>query len=217
MPLRRLLEAAGPKADVVEVLVRSVDGYTDTISFEKAMDPSTFVAYEMNGEPLPERHGYPVRMIVPGLVGEKSVKWVTRIELLNHEAKGFYEQQGWGPDFTVQTHARFDTPDAGQVIRLTETPTIHVRGIAFAGDRGVARVEVSPDGGQTWQEAKRDYTGTRLTWTLWSYEWRPGQVGEHTLVVRATDGGGVLQTPNERSTVPEGATGLHTVRVRVEA
>ena len=82
------------------------------------MDPTTLVVYEMNGAPLPERHGYPVRIIVPGVFGETSVKWVTQIELVNDNAKGFYERQGWGPNFVIPTCSRFDQPYDGQQIRL---------------------------------------------------------------------------------------------------
>jgi DMSO/TMAO reductase YedYZ molybdopterin-dependent catalytic subunit len=215
VPLRSLIEAAGPRPGVVEVMFRAVDGYTDTISFEKAMDPATFVAYEINGSPLPQTHGFPARILVPGMYGEKSVKWVTRIELVDHDAKGFYEQQGWGPDFVVPTRSRFDFPYYDQAIKLQ--PTVALKGIAFGGDRGVTRVEVSTDGGRTWNEAKILYPGSRLTWALWSYDWRPAGPGEYKLIVRATDGAGTLQTAEDRSTVPQGATGYHRVTVQLEA
>ena len=214
VPLRRLLDAAGPKPGVVEVFFRAVDGYTDTISFEKAIEPTTIVAYEMNGEPLPKRHGYPVRVIVPGMFGEKNVKWVTRVELVDHDAKGFYETQGWGPNFSAPTRSRFDFPYYDQAIPF-KSP-VELKGTAFGGDRGVSRVEVSVDGGASWHEANIDYEGTRLTWALWSYSWAPQGPGEFKLVVRATDGSGVIQTAEDRGTVPEGATGYHRVTLRLE-
>ena len=93
------------------VRLHGVDNYTDTIPLEKAMDPTTLLAYEMNGVPLPHRHGYPLRVIVPGYFGEKHVKWLTRIELDGPDAKGFYETQGWGPDFITPTRSRIDVPD----------------------------------------------------------------------------------------------------------
>ena len=215
IPLRHLIEAAGPRPGVVEVMFRAVDGYTDTIPFEKAMDPSTFVAYEMNDAPLAQSHGFPARILVPGMYGEKSVKWVTRIELVDHDAKGFYEQQGWGPDFVVPTRSRFDFPYYDQAIKFQ--PVVTLKGIAFGGDRGVSRVEVTTDGGGAWTEAKIVYPGSRLTWALWSYDWRPAQPGEYKLIVRATDGAGALQIADDRSTVPQGATGYHRVTVRLEA
>ena len=215
VPLRQLLAAAGPRAGIVEVKLHGADGYTDTFALAKALEPTTLVAYEMNGAALPERHGYPARVIVPGLYGEKHVKWVTRIELVDHDAQGFYEQQGWGPNFAVATSSRIDMPDFAQPVRVG-TP-ITLKGVAFAGDRGVSRVEVSTDDGRTWREARRDYPGTRLTWALWSYAWRPANPGEYKLAVRATDGTGAVQTAEERGVAPEGATGYHRVTARVEA
>ena len=113
VPMRTLLEAAGPHAGVVAIKINGADGYTDTIPIDKAMDPTTLVVYGMNGAPLPQRHGYPVRVIVPGMYGEKSVKWVTGIELVDEPVKGFYAQQGWGPDFVIPTRSRIDVPDGG--------------------------------------------------------------------------------------------------------
>jgi len=215
VPLRQLLDAAVPRAGVVEVKLHGSDGYTDTFALAKALEVTTLVAYEMNGAALPERHGYPVRVIVPGLYGEKNVKWVTRIELVDHDAQGFYEQQGWGPNFAVTTSSRIDTPDFAQPVRAGAP--IMLKGVAFAGDRGVSRVEVSTDDGRTWQEARRDYPGTRLSWALWSYAWRPANPGEYKLAVRATDGAGAVQPSEERGIAPEGATGYHRVTARVVA
>ena len=215
IPLRDLISASGPREGVVEVMFRSVDGYTDTISFDKAMETTTLVAFKMNGEPLPRTHGYPARIIVPGMFGEKNVKWVTRVELIDYDGKGLYEQQGWGPNFTMPTRARFDFPYYDQTIKLASV--IELKGIAFGGDRGVSRVEVSVDGGTSWQEAKIDYPGTRMSWALWRHAWSPPGAGNFDLVVRATDGNGQLQSAVERGTVPEGATGFHRVRLIIES
>jgi DMSO/TMAO reductase YedYZ molybdopterin-dependent catalytic subunit len=213
VPLRHFIEDAGPHTGVTEVVLRAVDGYDDTIPLTKAMEPTTLIVYEMNGSPLPHIHGYPVRVIVPGLFGEKSVKWITRIELVAHDAKGFYEKQGWGPDFTIPTHSRFDGPDFSKPI--LPGVTVPLKGVAFAGDRGVSRVEISFDDGNEWQEARINTPGSRLTWVMWNYDWRPEGHGEYKLVVRATDGNGALQTKEERWTAPHGATGYHKVTARV--
>ena len=199
----------------VEVVLRGADGYTDTFAFEKAMDPTTLVAYEMNGEPLPDRHGFPARIIVPGLYGEKNVKWVTGLELVDYDAKGFYETQGWGPNFVQPTRSRFDAPDFTRPFPVGEA--VALSGIAYAGDRGVEGVEVSTDGGGSWQEAELTYRGNRLSWSLWGYDWTPEQAGEYALVVRATDGDGELQIPESRpASFGKGATGYHSVTTRVE-
>ncbi len=216
VPLRDLLEDAKPQDGVVEVVLRGADGYTDTFAFEKAMDPTTLVAYEMNGEPLPDRHGFPARIIVPGLYGEKNVKWVTGLELVDHDAKGFYETQGWGPNFVQPTRSRFDAPDFTRPFPVGEA--IALSGTAYAGDRGVEGVEVSTDGGGSWQKARLTYRGNRLSWSLWGYDWTPEEPGEYALVVRATDGDGELQTSEFRpARSGKGATGLHSVTARVEA
>ena len=103
--LRDLIDPSGPLADVRRVRLYGVDNYTDTIPIEKALEPTTLLAWEMNGKKLPDRHGYPLRAIVPGYFGEKHVKWLTRIELTGPNAKGFYETQGWGPDFITPTRS----------------------------------------------------------------------------------------------------------------
>lgn len=221
VPLRDLLEAAGPSPDAVEVLLYAADGYTDTFSIEKAMDPTTLVAVAMNGEPLPQRHGYPVRVVVPGLFGEKNVKWVTRITVVDYDAKGFYEQQGWGPNFEVPTRSDIFAPrwrrsggdDFVEPFAADEATTI--RGRAFAGARGIQLVEFSADDGATWQPVEIDYPGTELTWTFWSVEWQPPAAGEFILLSRATDGTGVAQIEERRGIAPEGATGYHRVRASV--
>lgn len=215
VPLADLIADAGPAEGVIEVLVTSVDGYSDTFSIEKAMERTTLVAYEINGEPLPQRHGYPARILVPGLFGEKNVKWVTRIELVDTDAKGFYEQQGWGPEFVVPTQARFTEPDLSQPLAVGALTVL--RGTAFAGDRGVTSVEVSTDDGKMWNTAELEYSSSPLAWVLWRYDWRPERAGELPLVVRATDGTGTVQTAEVRDVAPGGATGYHRVVARIQA
>lgn len=215
--LRDLLEASRPLPGAVEIFLRAADGYTDTFSIEKALEPETLVAYAINGEALPQRHGFPARIVVPGLFGEKNVKWVTRIEVIDYDAKGFYEQQGWGPSFVVPTRSDIFGPrwvrkkgDAFvEPFAVGEQATI--RGRAFAGNRGIQRVEYSLDDGETWHESRIDYAGTHLTWTFWSFDWTPDTEGDFTIVSQAVDGTGEPQIEERRSIVPQGATGLHRV------
>jgi Sulfite oxidase and related enzymes len=228
VPLPTLLAQVKPKPNVTTVLFRAADGYYETFRFAKAMESTTLVAYEMNGEPLPRRHGYPLRLIVPGLYGEKNPKWLTRIELLDEsDARlhrrhgcGFYKQQGWGREGDIiPTHSRIDAPQVAgnhfaapfKVGQVTE-----LRGMAFGGDRGISRVEISSDNGETWDGAEINKPGTKISWSLWRYEWTPDEEGDTTLVVRATDGNGKLQISEYRDQVPDGATGLHYVKARVE-
>ena len=166
LPLRDLLDQAGVLSGAARVRLHGVDNYTDTIPLEKAMEPTTLLAYEMNGEPLPDRHGYPLRVIVPGYFGEKNVKWLTKVEVTDGNAKGFYEAQGWGPDFIVPTRSRIDVPDDWTFVSLGKlTAPIEVKGIAFGGDRGISRVELSFDDGQTWSDAEIYYSGGNLAWS----------------------------------------------------
>src|ERR1700745_4336780 len=130
VPLHDLLDQAGVLSGAARVRFQAVDNYTDTIPLEKAMEPTTLLAYEINGAPLPDRHGYPLRAIVPGYFGEKNVKWLTRIEVADANAKGFYETQGWGPDFITPTRSRIDVPDNWSSISLGKlTAPIEVKGI----------------------------------------------------------------------------------------
>jgi DMSO/TMAO reductase YedYZ molybdopterin-dependent catalytic subunit len=220
--LKDLLDASRPLPGAREIFLTAVDAYTDSFAFEKAMNPTTIVAYAMNGQPLPPRHGFPARVVVPGLYGEKNMKWVTRIQVVDFDAKGFYEQQGWGPNFVIPTRSDIFAPrwvrrrNDAFVEPFAAGRTATIRGRAFAGDRGVQRVEFSADNGQTWHETRFDYPGTALTWTFWSAQWRPEEPGQYTLVSRATDGAGAPQPSETRSIVPQGATGYHRVIATVE-
>jgi DMSO/TMAO reductase YedYZ molybdopterin-dependent catalytic subunit len=218
LPLRDLLDQAGVLSSAARVRLHGVDNYTDTIPLEKAMEPSTLLAYEMNGVPLPDRHGYPLRVIVPGYFGEKHVKWLTRIEVADANAKGFYEAQGWGPDFITPTRSRIDVPDDWAFVSLGKlTAPIEVKGIAYGGDRGISRVELSSDDGQTWSEAEIYYSGGDLAWSLWKAQWTPTATGDYALVVRATDGEGDVQEWEEDRGPFSGVSGLHRINVRVTA
>ena len=194
------------------------------------MEPTTLLAYGMNGQPLPQRHGYPLRMIVPGRYGEKNPKWITRIDLLAagdprlHVRRGygygFYEEQGWGPSDVVPTHSRIDAPriDGGSFAEpLQVGRKVEFRGVAMGGDRGISKVEVSTDGGRTYSSADIYEPGTKISWSLWRYEWTPAQPADEVRVfVRAVDGLGQPQIETFRDQVPHGSTGLHWARARVE-
>jgi len=218
LALRDLIDRASPLSDAARVRLHGVDNYTDTLPIEKALEPTTLVALEMNGVPLPHRHGFPARAIVPGYFGEKHVKWLTRIELTTARGKGFYETQGWGPDFIVPTRSRIDLPDHESRFSIHELGgPIEVKGVAYGGDRGISRVELSFDDGEAWNEAEIYYSGGDLAWSLWSYKWRPEEEDDYTLVVRATDGEGDLQEWEEDRSSFSGVTGFHKIVVHVTA
>jgi len=220
IPMRDLLDQAAPLSNAMKVRMHGVDNYTDTIPMEKAMDPTTILAYEMNGVSLPHRHGFPVRVVVPGYFGEKHVKWVTRIEVAPGDARGFYETQGWGPDFMTPTRSRIDVPDASATFSLGKlSGPIEVKGMAYGGDRGVSRVEISFDDGESWDQADIYYAGGDQAWSLWNAHegWMPEAPGEYTIVVRATDGEGAVQEWEEDRSPYSGVTGFHKVTVYVTA
>src|SRR5918996_391304 len=219
-PLRDLLDQAGAISDAARVRLHGVDNYTDTIPLEKAMEPTTLLAYEMNGVPLPDRHGFPLRVIVPGYFGEKHVKWLTRIEVTDANAKGFYETQGWGPDFIAPTRSRIDVPNHESWFSLSHLHSpIEVKGIAYGGGRGISRVELSFNDGKTGNDAEIYYAGGDLAWALWRARdgWMPDGPGDYLLVVRATDGKGAVQEWEPDRSPFSGATGFHKIVVHVTA
>src|ERR1700757_1027569 len=217
VPLHDLLDQAGVLSGAARVRFHSVDNYTDTIPLEKALEPTTLLAYEMNGAPLPQRHGYPLRMIVPGYFGEKQVKWLTRIEVADANAKGFYEAQGWGPDFIVPTRSRIDVPEYESRFSLGKlNAPIEVKGIAHGGDRGISLVELSFDG-QTWNDEEIYYSGGKLGWSLWKTQWTPAAAGDYMVVVRATDGEGHVQKWKSDRGPFSGVAGLHYITVQITA
>jgi DMSO/TMAO reductase YedYZ molybdopterin-dependent catalytic subunit len=213
--LLSVLQAAGLTPGAKQVMFHGADGFTDDLPIEKALDPQTLLAFEMNGEPLPQRHGFPLRVIVPGFVGEKSVKWLTKIEVRATPGKGFYEEQGWGPQFTINDGSRFDAPDFDHPIRLGQRTVL--KGTAFAGDRGVRAVQVSVDGEKTWQPAEISYRGSNLAWAQWRFPWVPDKPGQIMLAVRCIDGEGQVQSGEEKKSGPEPASGYDRVKARVEA
>lgn len=211
VPLRDLLERAGPLPGAYKVIFTCADDYTDSIRFEKAMQPETLVAYEMNGAPLTPKHGYPARLLVPGIYGMKNVKWVRKIEVSPHDFRGFWQVRGWSDEAVIKTMSRIDTVATYTTVA---TEPLLLGGIAFSGDRGIQRVEYSVDGGQTWQEAQVKPPLGPYTWVLWLAEWTPPAPGQYTVKVRAVDKLGVVQTAFVTEPLPDGATGLHTVTVR---
>ncbi|MCL5256506.1 MAG: molybdopterin-dependent oxidoreductase [Chloroflexi bacterium] len=211
--LSDLLLRSGLKPGVQKVSLTAADDYTDSIPLERAMAPQTMVVYEMSGQPLPMEHGYPARLLVPGLHGYKSVKWVTRIEPVNYNFQGYWEQRGWSDVGTVHTTSIIDVPMDDGTFPLSGGQT---GGVGYAGDRGIAKVELSTDGGSTWHEAKLRKALSPYTWVIWTYPWIPDKLGLHELKVRATDGTGRLQIATPKAALPDGATGLQSIIVTVQ-
>lgn len=215
VPLRAMLEEAGAaSSDAVDVVFRAADGYSDSIPFTRAMQGDVLIAHRMNGVPLPLGHGFPARIIVPGIYGMKNVQWLTEIEVVNEDYKGYYQKKGWSDEAVVKTSSHIDRPGHGGVVKGPETI---VQGYAFAGTRGIRKVEVSTDGGGNWHEASLERELSPYAWRFWTYRWELPAPGRYDLQVRATDGTGRLQITEEQAAFPDGAVGLHEVTVKVQA
>ncbi|MFV2099933.1 molybdopterin-dependent oxidoreductase [Micromonospora sp. LOL_024] len=213
VPLRELLDEAAPLDGADQVVGRSVDGWTcgaPTAVLRDGRD--ALLAVGMNGEPLPVPHGFPARMVVPGLYGYVSAcKWITELELTSFaDFDAYWVPRGWSAQGPVKTQSRIDTPRPRS--RPAAGPVV-VAGVAWAQHRGIDRVEVRVDEGP-WQEAELAPTVSADTWVQWSWRWQ-ATPGEHSLQVRATDSTGETQTSQQQAVAPDGATGWHTVTLTV--
>jgi hypothetical protein len=211
--LKDLLDEAGVHRGAQQIVSRSSDGFTVGTPTAVVMDGrDAMLAVAMNGQPLPLAHGFPVRMIVPGLYGYVSAtKWLVDIELTTFQAfDAYWVQRGWAQQAPIKTESRIDTPRANSSV---PAGTVLVAGVAWAQHRGIEKVEVRVDMGP-WTTAELAAQDTIDTWRLWVYRW-PATRGEHTLQVRATDHTGATPTENPSAPVPNGATGYHTVFVNV--
>jgi DMSO/TMAO reductase YedYZ molybdopterin-dependent catalytic subunit len=195
----------GPKPSAQWMAVLSADEYTSALPIEAAMDPATLLVYEMNGEVLPREHGYPARLLVPGRYGMKNPKWVIGLRPMSREFLDWYGQRNWSKEGIVRTMTRIDSPAPGAKPSAGENT---LSGIAYAGARGIKRVEYSSDGGDTWDDAEvLEPAPGQDAWVRWQgpFEFVPG--ARVTLVARATDGNDAVQ--NQEFTLPEpnGGTG----------
>jgi DMSO/TMAO reductase YedYZ molybdopterin-dependent catalytic subunit len=205
-----LLAAAHVHSDADMVLSTSVDGFTAGTPVEALTDArNALLAVGLNGQPLPVEHGYPARLVVPGLYGYVSAtKWVVDLELTRFDrAKAYWTRMGWAPRAPIKTESRIDVPKSGQKV---PTGPVVFGGVAWAQNRGVRAVEVRiGEGG--WQPAELGASYSNETWRLWSFPWQANRPGRQTITVRATDNTGAAQTADQVGTLPDGATGWHSV------
>jgi DMSO/TMAO reductase YedYZ molybdopterin-dependent catalytic subunit len=214
VPVKELLDEAGPLDGADQVVGRSADGWTCGTPTEVLRDGrDALLAVGMNGEPLPIQHGFPVRMVVPGLYGYVSAcKWITELELTSFaDFDAYWVPRGWAAQAPIKTQSRIDAPRSRN--NLSAGP-VTVAGVAWAQHRGIGKVEVRVDGGP-WQEATLARAVSVDTWVQWSWRW-DATPGRHRLQVRATDSTGEVQPEQERPPAPDGATGWHSVGVEVE-
>jgi DMSO/TMAO reductase YedYZ molybdopterin-dependent catalytic subunit len=212
VPLREILGRTGVARDSVEVVFRASGGYSDSLPIEQAMDADTLIALGMNDHVLPRAHGFPARLLSVGTYGMKNPKWLSGIEVVNRPHQGYWERRGWSKRAVVKTGSRIDTPSGGQV----RSP-VTVAGIAFAGSRGISRVEVSTDGGRSWKPAQVKRALSPVSWRLWRYQMDAKGRGQSRILVRAYDGRGSPQTREIAPPHPDGASGYHAITVRYES
>ena len=209
--LREVLDLAKPTARATQLVGRSVDNWTAGMPMSWVMDPARepMIAVEMDGQPLPRQHGYPARLIVPGLYGYVSAtKWLWELELTTRESyDGYWVPLGWSKEAPILTQSRIDTP-TGNVA----AGRVPIAGVAWAPDRGISKVEVGID--DTWYEARLSTPISDATWVQWRHDW-DATPGPHRLQVRATDGTGTLQEEIPSRPAPDGARGWHTVGINV--
>ena len=223
--LKDVLQKAQVKPGAKYIAVRCYDGYDVGIPLERGLLDGSILAYEMNLAPLTSEHGYPVRAIVPGLYGMMNPKWITEIELVDNVYEGYWARNGWTNVATEDTHSFIVIPGQAPVrdrfrnldvenINIVPGQKVPVAGIAFAGDRGIAKVEVSTDGGVTWKSASIKDPLSKYTWVLWTAGFTPATAqGNYRIVVRATDKTGKIQTAEVRPPFPDGATGYHMINI----
>jgi DMSO/TMAO reductase YedYZ molybdopterin-dependent catalytic subunit len=221
--LSYLLDKAAIKPNVKYVVFRCADGYDVGIPIERSQMEGTILAYDMNYSPLTPKHGFPVRAIVPGLYGMMNPKWITEIELVDKVYEGYWQRLGWANNAEDKTGSSIlipgQAPARQRFRKLDETGApsdgskVPIAGIAFAGDRGIAKIEVSNDGGTTWKTAQVKDPLSQYTWVLWTAGYVPPNKENYAIVVRATDRTGKIQTTEMSPPFPNGATGYHTITV----
>lgn len=209
--LASILTRAGVRENATEVIFRAADGYSDALHLSQALDPRALVVYEINGAALPAAHGFPARLLIPGLYGMKNGKWLTSLEAGSGGYQGYWEARGWTNEALVKPATRIDTPAEGAVLT---SGLVWIAGVAYTADRGVGQVQVSTDAGATWQAATLRRPLGDLTWVLWEYRWQAPQ-GAHIVAARVIDLAGNVQAPAEAPTLPDGASGYHAARVYV--
>ena len=210
--ISELLSRTRVQSKATHARFQAADGYYTSVELEWLLQPDTILVYEMNGEPLPAAHGYPLRILMPGLYGQKMPKWITRVEFIDRAEAGIWEMQGWDYTASVKTNSIIQKPESGKVAAGPQV----IYGVAFAGKRDVVAVQVQVDGGD-WKEA-RLLKGPQYVWTQWALEWN-ATPGRHTLAVHASDTDGFTQSARASGLLsgayPAGTDAIHSITVQV--
>ena len=202
------------RPDAPYLIITSCDGFYETVDLDLiASDERIMLAYGWDGYPIPFDHGFPLRIWLPDLYGMKQPKWITGIEVVEEFKAGYWVERDWDLVAQVKATSVIDTGAVKNVVERGGQMLIPVGGIAFAGARGISKVEVSVDGGP-WQEARLRAPLSETTWVIWRYEW-PFESGTHTFEVRCSEADGTPQIEEEKGNRPDGASGIHSRRTRI--
>ena len=208
VPFKDILAEAGLKPGVKAINIKAVDGFYESVPIEEAMDGRTMLVYQMNGQALPIDHGFPLRIYIPNHYGMKQPKWIMSMEASDSLGPGYWVDRGWSATATAQTTSVIDSVALDQ--KDASTGLVPIGGIAWAGARGISKVEIQIDNG-SWEAAElRTPPLSPLTWVQWRYFWK-ATAGRHLVSVHAYDGQGALQVTNSNPTYPSGATGIDQV------
>lgn len=223
--LKDILSRAGIQSNVKYIVFRCSDGYDVGIPLENGMMDGTVLAYDMNNSPLTNEHGYPVRAIVPGFYGMMNPKWITEIELVDKTYEGFWQRKGWTNNGIKNINSSVIIPGNQPIDdrfphlvpnnSFMTGKNIPIAGIAFAGDKGISKVEVSVDGGTTWKTAIVKDPLSQYTWVLWTSGFTALDKGNYKIIVRATDKTGQIQTSELEDPFPNGANGYNQLDISV--
>ena len=212
--VQKILADVQVRPEARYLIITSGDGFYETVDLDLiASDERIMLAYAWDGLPIPFDHGFPLRIWLPDLYGMKQPKWITGIEVTDEYQQGYWVERSWSEEARVKTTSVIDTVAVNDVVEIGGQMLVPIGGIAFAGDRGISKVEVRVDGGP-WQEAQLRAPLSETTWVIWRYEW-PFVEGKHTFEVRCAEADGTPQIEEERGNRPSGATGIHRRRTSI--
>jgi len=210
--LKTLLEEVDPHFFAKTLVLKGEDGYHDSVPLGKAKHPGALLAFRMNGKPLTLNHGFPVRLLVPGLYGIKQVKWLKELEIADQPHEGYWQKRKWDKEAKVKILSRVDFPVHDQWLESRKTV---LRGIAFSGDRGIQYVQVSLDGERNWSLARLEKPLSPYSWVMWSFPCTFPGPGRYRIAVRAADLYSGVQRDDARDPFPSGISGIHRIEVNV--
>jgi DMSO/TMAO reductase YedYZ molybdopterin-dependent catalytic subunit len=212
--LQKILDEIKPTGTHLRIV--GADGFDEVLDLEVArQDERVMLTYAWDGQPLKEKHGFPLRIYIPDHYGMKQPKWITGMEVIDHWEEGYWVRRGWSAEARMNATSVIDTVAVESAMQDGDQLLIPIGGIAHAGARGISKVEVSVDDGD-WVEAQLRDPVSPTTWVIWRYDW-PFEAGDHTFAVRCYEGDGTPQVASSRGVRPDGATGIDTVRESLDA